>query len=903
MPTRVAADQESALLQALLSRMPGAVLVLDGDNRVRRANDRFTEWFGVAMPCAGTRLDTVLARMAEAGRLRRPATPDGLRAALAGPGPQWQMEGGRHLELAFEALPGGGRLCLWSDAPVEASLAEERARMAHLLENVTDAVVLMDADGVILKNSTRSGNLLGLPDDMVRPGTTHQDILRHMYRRGDYGFDLDEDSFVAQRRAQILAAGRLTFAQRMTDGRWAEYHFRPLPEGLLLVLVRDVTELREALARLEAERAEREEDRRRANLLLDSTQDCVILADANGVILECSSRANQVFGLPAELFRPGANYQAILRALHRRGDFGTGQGEEAFVADVRARLSIPGELSRSRRMPDGRWAEMNFITREDGLITLNLRDVTALKEAQVALEQEREKLRLVVENMSDGVMLFDRELRWQMLSRPLMRFLGLPEEFFRLGTRARDVVGWQMRQGHLGPVPDDPEEFERALDARMEAFRQAGGRRYIRKTVTGAWLDVSMDPLPDGGMLAFYRDVTPIKQREEQIEAERALLRDVLNSMETFVALLDNKADILLSNGWGRHLLGVPDNLVQPGGSLTEAMRFMYRRGDFGFDQDEETVVQGRVQPVLSGRPVSVTRQAPGGRWLEFSYKPIPGGRVVAQGRDVTALKASEQAAIAARDAAEAAAQAKANFLAAMSHEIRTPMNGVLGMLEVLSRGELRPEQARSVQVMRESAEGLLRIVDDVLDFSKIEAGRLEIEAVPFSLRGLVEGTVETLAPAAAQRGLALFADTPGSGPDWLSGDPTRVRQILFNLVGNALKFTERGYVRISVQTQAQGQGAVATLRVEDSGIGMDADTVTRLFQPFTQADSSTTRRFGGTGLGLSIVRRLAELMGGDVKAESEMGRGSVFTVTLRLGLATQQAAAGTARAAEPPAL
>jgi signal transduction histidine kinase/CheY-like chemotaxis protein/HPt (histidine-containing phosphotransfer) domain-containing protein len=899
MPSRATAANDTALLAALFSRISDAALHIGPDGEVRRANARFVEWFAVSPLPPGMTLAMLAARMEESGRLRRPSGRGAVAAALAAGG-GWELQDGRTLDLVVEALPDGSRLLLWTPGP-DASLAEERARMRHLLDNMTDAVVLMDSDGVILENSTREGRLLGIPDELVRPGRTHADIIRFLYRRGDYGFDLDEDSFVAHRRAQITGAGRHTFAQRMPDGRWVEYQLRPLPQGNLLIIVRDVTELKQALARLEAERAEREEDRRRANLLLDSTQDCVILADAGGAILECSSRAGEVFGLPAELFRPGANYQDILRAMHRRGDFGFGQGEELFVANTRARLSVPGRLSRTRRMPDGSWAELTFTTRDDGQVILALRDVTELKQAQEKLEEEQEKLRLVVENMSDGVMLFDKDLRWRMLSRPLMRFLDLPEEFFRIGTSARDVVAWQMRQGHLGPVPEAPDDFERSLDARMEAFRQPGGRRYLRKAVTGTWLDVSMQPLPDGGMLAFYRDVTPIKEREEQIEAERALLRDVVNSMETFVALLDSQGGIILSNGWGRNLLSVPDHLVQPGGSLGEAVRFMYRRGDFGFDKDEETVVASRLGAVLAGRPFTVTRPAPGGRWLEFSYRPIPGSRVVAVGRDVTELKASEQAAIAARDAAEAGARAKANFLAAMSHEIRTPMNGVLGMLEVLSRGGLRDDQARTVQVMRESAESLLRIVDDVLDFSKIEAGRLEMEAVPFSLRGLVEATVETLTPAAAQRGLALFAEAPPGDADWLLGDPTRVRQILFNLVGNAVKFTERGYVRIAASSRVEGGHALVTLTVEDSGIGMGAAALARLFEPFTQGDSSTTRRFGGTGLGLSIVRRLAELMGGEVKAESEPGRGSSFTVTLRLPPAAQPGPARPPRAEAAP--
>ncbi|MBV8650622.1 MAG: response regulator, partial [Alphaproteobacteria bacterium] len=228
------------------------------------------------------------------------------------------------------------------------------------------------------------------------------------------------------------------------------------------------------------------------------------------------------------------------------------------------------------------------------------------------------------------------------------------------------------------------------------------------------------------------------------------------------------------------------------------------------------------------------------------------------------------------------ASEHKSQFLATMSHEIRTPMNGVLGMMEVLERQGLTPAQRLTVATMRQSAQALLRIVDDVLDFSKIEAGRLELEATTFSLAGLVEGAAETLRAQARAKGLTIATALEPRANDTLVGDPTRVRQILFNLLSNALKFTERGGVEIRAGTTSLGGGrARVTIAVRDTGIGLDAAQQARLFEPFAQADSSTTRRYGGTGLGLSIVRRLARLMEGDVIVESAPGAGSVFTVTL----------------------
>ncbi len=377
--------------------------------------------------------------------------------------------------------------------------------------------------------------------------------------------------------------------------------------------------------------------------------------------------------------------------------------------------------------------------------------------------------------------------------------------------------------------------------------------------------------------------------RIAELSRSEAQLRVTFENMRQGVAMYDADYKLVTWNQRFREYLDMPDEFFSREQSFVDYLRYNAERGDFG-DQDVETLIDERLEKLK--RVHSFERTRPNGTVLEISRAPTLDGGFIAIYTDITERKKAEIELTNAKQAAEAASRAKSDFLANMSHELRTPLNAIIGYSEMLheeAADEGHDTYLPDLKKIENAGKHLLALINDILDLSKIEAGRMTVFIEPVSVGTVVAEVSSIIEPLATVNGNTFIVDCPAD-IGVIDSDITKLKQSLLNLLSNASKFTKNGTVTLSVAHIVEGAHDVLTFRVTDTGIGMSSEQMSKLFQAFVQADSSTTRQFGGTGLGLAITRHFARMLGGDVTVASEPGKGSTFTLTLPAHRAKQAA-------------
>ncbi len=500
-------------------------------------------------------------------------------------------------------------------------------------------------------------------------------------------------------------------------------------------------------------------------------------------------------------------------------------------------------------------------------------DLTVQVEAEIEAMRARTLLAEAVESLDEGFAVFDPQ-----------------DRLVQCNTRFREIYG---EAGH-GPEPGQHFETIMRGAAFRGAFPEALGREeawvaerlaqhrqthgpYDFRVKDGRWIQARETILENRWQVGTFIDITYQKRREEALRREAL----IWGQMSDGVIVTDLEGRITNWNPAAERMFGYPAAeaigqtprlLEGPDGHdlLATALAAVERQGgwsgEFAFRRKDGSA--GTADTVV------VPLRDDGGNRIAIIWV----------NHDITLRKESEVELVAAKEQAELASRAKSQFLATMSHEIRTPMNGMLGMIDLLLDAKLAREQQSYAETARKSGEALVAIIDDILDFSKMEAGKLDLEHAEFELRRLVEGVVDLLAPRALEKGVEIAAFIAPEVPDAVAGDPGRLRQILLNLAGNSVKFTEEGGVSLLVSlAEAAGRRARVKFEIVDTGIGIPEEQRHGLFAEFTQVDPSYSRRYGGTGLGLAISKKLTELMGGTIGFTSELGRGSTFWFTVEL--------------------
>jgi len=634
------------------------------------------------------------------------------------------------------------------------------------------------------------------------------------------------------------------------------------------------------------ERLANEEERIR--LILESAAEGIFGIDTQGVCTFINPAALRILGFSSREQVLGLNGHVLFH--HSHADGATFRMQDCPIVhafrSLKATHSDNDVFWRSdgTSFPVEYWSHPLFRHGRPIGSVVTFLDISQRRSFELAIRESEQKFRAVFEGAELGIAVAELKSGQITINSAYRRMLGCTAEEMSSLSIFDELTH-----------PDDVEGDRKAYQplVRGEIDRLHIEKRYVLRDGRLVWASVEFSLQRDAAgkpqyILGLATDITERRQAEEKLRSSERQLRAFIEGTPVCVAMFDREMRYLAASrrwstdyGFGQSEL-TGHCLYDLIPNLPEKWRESHRRGMAGEKQH-------------LGEDIWI-RTDGSEQWVSSAVYPWndPQGKVggiIISAEDISQRKQFEQQLQNAKHSAEAASQAKSTFLATMSHEIRTPLNGILGMTDLVLDTDLTSDQRENLSLVRFSADSLLSIINDILDFSKIEAGKLEVELIPFPLRESLQPILKTCAIRAQQKGLQFTFNAPAGVPDELIGDPGRLRQVLLNLIGNAIKFTERGQINVAVGAAFPVKGRVLLhFGVKDTGIGITPEAQEKIFAPFSQADGTMARKYGGTGLGLAICVRLVEMMGGRIWLESVPQKGSVFHFTLDLALAEERA-------------
>ncbi len=633
-----------------------------------------------------------------------------------------------------------------------------------------------------------------------------------------------------------------------------------------------------------------EEARSRYENILDSVPAGILVFDRNDEFVFANKAIKEALPEMAPAMRQGKSLRMSLELAHDVGYLdcsGDDELDELYRTDKKAWIERYSERYHvdqaigERQNPDGSWVQTIDTRTENGIYIGVRLDISVQKKREQEAAAATARLQSAIDAMKDGFVVWDKDDKLVVCNQAFKT--QVPEQMkVATGRSYRELLVDLVASGAVADAAGREEQWvQELLDKREEEL----GQEIVFETHDGRWIMRRDQETETGERVGIRADITDVKKGEIELEAARTESERLLADFRTLVDTLDmgvvlvgeNLAAEVVNSAFCDIWMMSPED-IKDGCQFRDLMDINRSSGIYDVaDEDWETYVQGRCDELRAGDVAPREFIRADGKILVYSVTTLSGGKRLVTYYDITEQKQRESELEHAQLKAELADRAKSEFLANMSHEIRTPMNGVLGMAELLAKSELDSKQKTFTDIIVKSGNALLTIINDILDFSKIDAGQLELDPAPFKLAEAIEDVATLVSTRAKEKDLELIVRVEPGLSENMIGDVGRIRQIITNLMGNAVKFTEKGHVLVEVTGENLGESTRLKFAVTDTGIGIPEDQIATIFEKFSQVDASSTRRHEGTGLGLTITAKLVELMGGTIGAESEMGEGSTF--------------------------